>query len=434
MVESIGNMVGFIGGSLWSIFLPSIIILGLYVLINMFRNLDKISTKSSEKLSFKKAKSALSISVSSKIGTGAIIGVLAALWKISDNGVGGESIVLWVLIGMLILVPLTYSEVLFTQITNKMPREFVEFTIGKKIAIVYIVSLVILYSFGFVGFQFTGIQTVAIILSDRVFNQSLGQGQLLLYIIIPMIIITAIIIITKNHELFIDVLGSLISIVIVLYVVMFGIFLVKTSDFIPQYFADVLKDFTNYKSVGIGLPIGLILGFQRIIQISETVLGTSALASSDRENDPRQEAFLQVIATVITLFVAVVITSYIFAYGRTHISGVVLTGNGFDRILGYIETVSHITGNYGLFVILIFFLFSGYCTVLGSFHFLNKTMKLGDNGKIIFYLILISISGLLSVSNFGFIFDVVDLLMFVVGFIIMLSLFLFTLRGYKKKK
>ena len=187
----------------------------------------------------------------------------------------------------------------------------------------------------------------------------------------------------------------------------------------------MFKDFTDLRTVGIGLPIGLILGFQRIIQISETGLGTSALASSDRKNKPREEALLQVIATLITLFVAVVITSYIFAYGRSHIEGVSLTGNGFNRIVGYIDTVFSITGNYGLVVVLVFFLFSGYCTVLGSFHFLNRTIRSSDNSKIVFYLILISISGLLSVSNFSFIFDVVDLLMFVVGSTVILGLYRF---------
>ncbi len=58
-------------------------------------------------------KNALSISLSSKIGTGAVIGVLAAMWKTSQNGIGGEAVVLWVIIGMILLIPLTYSEVFF---------------------------------------------------------------------------------------------------------------------------------------------------------------------------------------------------------------------------------------------------------------------------------------------------------------------------------
>ncbi|WP_223111604.1 alanine:cation symporter family protein [Thiospirochaeta perfilievii] len=347
----------------------------------MVKNLEDISKKDNGKLTFKKAKSALSISVSSKIGTGAIIGVLAALWKTSDNGVGGEAIVLWVLIGMIILVPLTYAEVLFSQVTKKLPRLFVEFNLGSKSSLIYIISLVILYSFGFVGFQFTGIQTVGIILSDKLLGYTLSSTQMLFFIVVPMIVVTAIIILTKSHLLFINVLGSLISIVIIFYLIMFIIFLYKTRSFIPEYISDMFNDFLDFRTMGIGLPIGLVLGFQRIIQISETALGTSALASSDRENSPRKEAFLQVVATLITLFVAVGITSYVFAYGRANIAGVELSGNGFNRIVGYIKSVETITGSYGLFVILIFFLFSGYCTVLGSFHFLNTSMKISDNKK-----------------------------------------------------
>jgi len=418
--------VNLVAGTLWNVFLPLIIILGVYVIFTMIKNLNMISRKDSSKWSLKKMKSALSISVSSKIGTGAVIGVLAALWKSSDNGIGGEAVVLWVLIGMLILVPLTYAEVIFTQITKKMPREFVEFTINKKIGLIYILALITLYSFGFVGFQFTGIQSVVIILSEKVLGHIFLPNQMLLYIIIPMIVITAIIIITKSHELFIDVLGILISIVIVLYIIMFGIFLFKTGSFIPVYFEKIISDFLSFRSAGIGLPIGLILGFQRIIQISETVLGTSALATSDVKNSPRREAYLQVLATVFTLFVAVVITSYIYSYGRYNIAEVELSGNGFSRIIGYIETVYAITGNYGLIVILTFFIFSGYCTVLGSFHFLNTTMRISDNKKIVFYLSLITLSGVISISHFNIIFDVVDLLMFVVGLIMIFAMFNFT--------
>src|SRR3712207_110700 len=117
-----------------------------------------------------KMKSPLSISLSSKIGTGAIIGVLAAMWKTSNNGVGGESIVLWVFIGMFLLVPLTYSEVLFSQVTRMNPRKFIDKYVGKKAGAIYAICLVILYSFGFVGFQMTGIQSVINIFSKQNFN------------------------------------------------------------------------------------------------------------------------------------------------------------------------------------------------------------------------------------------------------------------------
>ena len=45
-----------------------------------------------------------------------------------------------------------------------------------------------------------------------------------------------------------------------------------------------IDDVVHFQSAVIGLLICLIIVFHRIIQISETSLGTSALSSSDRKN------------------------------------------------------------------------------------------------------------------------------------------------------
>ncbi len=421
----INSIIGSSGTLLWNLFLVVSFSLGSYIIYSMLKERKLFIKNDDTAWSFKKISDALSISISSKIGTGAVIGVLAALWKTSDAGLGGEAIVAWVIIGMALLLPLTYAEVLFTQILRKMPREFISFTLNKKMATIYSLALITLYSFGFVGFQFTGIHSVVSILSEKTFQHTMQPHELLIYIILPMVIITALIIITKNHHLFTSILGSLISIVVVLYLIMFVIFLVKTSSFIPTYFNRVMVDFLDFRTAALGIPTGLILAAQRIMQISETLLGTSALSASDCKTSPHKEAITQVLATLFTLFIAVAITSYIYSYGRYNIQGVTLTGNGLERIKGYIETIQHITGHFGLIVVLLFFTISGYCTVLGSFHFLNKSVYLSKNGKIILYLLFISISGILSISHFNVIFDIVDLLMFVVGLILITSLFQF---------
>ncbi len=91
--------------------MPFIIIAALYVNYKRKKFFNVISKKDSSKIEFNKVRNALSISLSSKIGTGAVIGVLAAMLKTSQNGIGGEAVVLWVIIGMILLIPLTYSEV-----------------------------------------------------------------------------------------------------------------------------------------------------------------------------------------------------------------------------------------------------------------------------------------------------------------------------------
>jgi len=429
IIEIIGQVISSVSGYLWNVFLPLLIISGAFITYRTIKLLNTISENDKTKWKFSKIKNALTISLSSKVGTGAIIGVLAAMWKASNNGVGGESIVLWVAIGMLILVPLTYSEVLFSQITKKTPRDFIEFNINRKAGAVYTIGLVILYSFGFVGFQLTGIQSVVKIFFKQSFNYELTHNTLLMYIIVPIVLGVSIIVITKSHKLFINVLGSMISFVILFYTIFFIVFLFSTIEFVPQYISLIWRDFITFKSASIGIPIGLIIGFQRIIQISETGLGTSALASSDRENSPRREALLQSISTIISIFIAVVITSYVFTYGRYNLDNIVLSGNGVERISGYLTSVFSVTGYLGLGVIVVFFVLSGMTTVLGSFHFLNVTMNISENKKIIFYISLITLSGILSISNFDVIFDAADLLMFIVGSLNIMAIFIFVIKN-----
>jgi hypothetical protein len=182
-----------------------------------------------------------------------------------------------------------------------------------------------------------------------------------------------------------------------------------------SYLQIIYHDFIQFRSVGIGLPAGLIFGFQRIIQISETSLGTAALSSSDRLNSPRREAAVQSLATVISIFIAVVITSYVFSYGTHHFAEVQLVGDGFARIKGFILTAYNVTGAVGAAVVLTFFVISGFTTILGSFHYVNTSLNLNINARIAVYLALITASGCLSVANFGVIFDASNLLMFVVG-------------------
>ncbi len=223
--------------------MPFIIIAALYVNYKRKKFFNVISKKDSSKIEFNKVKNSLSISLSSKIGTGAVIGVLAAMWKTSQNGIGGEAVVLWVIIGMILLIPLTYSEVFFTQVINKTPRNFIERYINKKVAAIYAVSLVILYSFGFTGFQMTGVQSVVKIFAKQNFNYNFTTKGRLIFIVIPIIVIVSSIVLTKSYKLFINVLGSLVSLLIILYAGFFLVFLFITRSFIPEYLSIIWRDF-----------------------------------------------------------------------------------------------------------------------------------------------------------------------------------------------
>lgn len=418
----IAYWVNYISDALWTVFLPLLIILGLYINVRMLSVRDSLAQKDNSPWQFRKINNALSISLASKTGTGAIIGVLAAMWLGSSNGSGGEGIVLWIAIGMLLMVPITYSEVLFTQVTKLNPRQFIAKYLNQKAATVYALGLVGLYAFGFVGFQFSGVQTVVRLFSVQFFDYQFTVNTALLGIVMPTVVAVSLVIITKSHKLFVNALSSMIFSVIIAYVLFFFAFVSSTIDFVASYLQLIYHDFTQFRSLGIGLPLGLIFGFQRIIQISETSLGTAALSSSERLSSPRREAMVQSLATVISIFIAVVITSYIFSFGALHFADVQLAEDGFERIKGFILTAYYVLGAPGAAVVLAFFIISGFTTILGSFHYVNTSLDLSLNARIVIYLTLITASGCLSVSNFGVIFDASNLLMFVVGAINLIAI------------
>ncbi|WP_369434519.1 sodium:alanine symporter family protein [Psychromonas sp. MME1] len=376
---------------------------------------DYISPVDDSKWNLVTIKEALSISLASKMGTGAIIGVLAAMWLSSDTGVGGEGVVLWIFIGMFVMLPITYSEVLFTQVSKLTPRYFIKKQLNNRFAQIYAIGLVTLYAFGFVGFQFTGVQTVVRLFSEQHLAYTFTETSALIGIVLPILLGVTIVILTKSHAIFINTLSSMIFSLVIAYLLFFIIFLINTPDYWLEYGQRIVTDFLQFRSAGVGLPLGLIIGFQRIIQVGETSLGTSSLSSSARLNSPRREAEVQTFATIICIFVAVIVSSYVFSYGHYHIADVALSESGFDRIKGFILTVYSVTGYFGLSIVLAFFIISGFTTILGSFHYINTTLKLTLNKRIAIYLLLISVSGCLSVANFDVIFDATNLLMFIVG-------------------
>lgn len=126
--------INYLSDIFWNIYLPLLIILGLFINLRMMMIRSTISAKDNSKWNLATIKAALSISLASKMGTGAIIGVLTAMWLSSDAGRGGESIVLWVFIGMFIMLPITYSEVLFTQVTKLTPRFFIQQQLNARFA------------------------------------------------------------------------------------------------------------------------------------------------------------------------------------------------------------------------------------------------------------------------------------------------------------
>ena len=430
-LESAEEIVGRLSGAIWPVFLPFMLILGIYISVKVIFVINRRTTRRAS-LDPKNIIGPASISLGAMIGTGAIVGVLGSLSNLAGQGqVRFESIVFWAVVGAIIMVPVSYAETVSSKVMHRVPVEYISFLLNPIAGIVFAVAFAALYIFGFGGFQFSGIDAVVTIVADRYAGTSFSQMQRYLFIVIPVLIIVAIIVLSKKHSLFMRAMTYMIGIAVAAYVLFFCVFIVRTSDYLPLFFSRMMEGVRNPTSAMLGIPLGFILAVQRVLQTSETGLGAMAMAAVESDSDPREAGLIALIPTILTVFIAIFVTTYIASYGVD--SGIITyPANAIDRLAGYINTASDVTGYLGLIVLCLFTVLSALTTLLGSYFFLNQLFHNKENINITIYLVIILLAGTLAVFGFNIVFDAVDLLLFLVAGINMIALTVYVTKTWKR--
>lgn len=430
-LEILELVIGSISNSVWPFFLPFMLVVGAYTALNAVFKVQKLTTYPA-KLNFKNVIGPASISLGAMIGTGAIIGVMGSLSKLVGSGqLYLEAMAIWGLLGACIMVPVSYSEVLCSKIMKKTPKQYIAMVLSPKLAVVYIFAFAALYIFGFGGFQFSGIDAVITIITEKYISISLTQVQRFLFIIIPLIVFCAAIVLSKKHHVFINAMSYMIGFAVASYFIFFFTFVIKTSSYIPTFVANMLEGMSHPIPAMIGMPTGFILGMQRVLQTAETGLGSLAMAGDEADSQPREAGTIALIPSITTVCVSIVVTSYICSYGVTN-GFITLPADGLARLSGYFATAMSVTGNFGLIVLSLFTLLSALTTLLGSYFFLTQLFNNSENKNIVIYLAIITTAGTLAIFGFNIIFDAVDLLLFVVAGINLLALAKFVTKDYKE--
>lgn len=363
------------------------------------------------------------ISIGSKVGTGNIIGIMASLAALVSHNEILEVLPFWTAVGALIFLPLTYTEVFIACRKNATPTEYVTEAFTKSIAVIFAITLFILYAFGFAGYQFLGIQTSFVLVAENIFHITLNKINILLFVALPIIIFVILIIKTNRDIIFVNALTKMVMVMIVLYALLFIAFVVITGNHIGTFLNNFVQSINNTFAIVVGVPFGFVMALQRIIQASEAGLSTSCMCSYNSPSSPRESARLQVFATAATLIIAIGFTSYIVSYGNSQGMFNLVNMSGAQRILAFYKTIDFVTGKLGVFIMLLFFLLSGSSTVLGTYHFgLTLFKNMSRKNIQLFYLILISSASVFAIFNFDFLFDLADLSMLIVVFINILAL------------
>ena len=419
---------------IWAPFLPFMLIVGAYVSIKTLFVVQPNLTKPA-KLKFKNVIGPASISLGAMIGTGAIIGVLGAISKLYSAGQNNiEAIAIWALIGACIMVPVSYSETLNSKIMGKGPKEYISDLINPKLGFLYGICLVALTVFGFGGFQFSGIDAVSTIIASKFMGIDLSSIQRYLFIVIPVIAIVALIVLSKKDDVFMNAMTYMIGSAVIGYFIFFTTFAIKTSHYIPVYFEGMIEGMLNPVNAMAGIPLGFILGMQKVLQTAETGLGCLAMSAQQSDSEPREAGMISLIPTVMTIFVSIVVTSYIASYG-IEIGLITYPQDAIGRLLGYFETASNVTGIFGIVVLSLFTLLSAMTTILGSYYYLSKLFKENHiNKNIGIYLVLVVFAGTLAIFGANVVFEAVDLLLFVLCGLNLIALAIFATKTSKEIK
>lgn len=431
MLETLEGVIGAISGFIWPIFLPFMLIAGAYMSLRMIFKVQRATTEKA-KVKLKNVIGPASISLGAMIGTGAIIGVLGSLSNLVGQGqVHLEAMAIWAVIGAVVMIPVSYAETLGSKIMKKTPKEYISMLLSPKFAFIYTLGFATLYIFGFGGFQFSGIDSVVTIITNKYSSMELTKIQRYMFIVIPVLLIIAVIVLSKKHSIFINSMTYMIGTAVVAYFAFFIMFVVKTSEYIPTYINGMAEGMKNPVNAMLGVPLGFILGMQRVLQTAETGLGALAMAAEESDSEPREAAVISLLPTIITIFVSILVTSYIASYGLS--KGIIkYPADSVDRLAGYFETATYITGNFGLIVLSLFTVLSALTTLLGSYFFLNQLFQNKENTNIAIYLVIMITAGTLAVFGFNIIFDAVDLLLFVVGGINVTALAVFVTKKWKE--
>ncbi len=424
------GIVGGISELVWPLFLPLMLLAGIFLIL---RTLIVVKPRTTEscRLLFANVVGPSVISLGAMIGTGAIIGVLGSLSKLSGKGQPHiEALAIWALIGSAIMIPVSYCETLCAKVMQKTPKAYIGELLSPGLAKIYAVSFCVLHIFGFGGFQFSGIDSVVTIITGEYLHRTLAPAQRFFLIVVPLILVVAVIVLTRRHQLFVRAMTCMITIAVGAYCVFFLLFIIKTASHIPVFLHGMWQGLGDPVNAMLGVPLGLILGMQRVLQSSETGLGTLAMSARESDSKPREAAAIALLPTSITILVSILVTSYIVSYGMNQ--GLILLPCGsIERLRRYFLTASAVTGRFGWIVLCLFTLLSGLSVLLSSYYFLKVLFGDSENRNIAVYLAAIVTAGALAVFGFNIVFDVVDLLLFVVCCIHMAALGVFVWDKWK---
>lgn len=334
-----------------------------FIQLNIQEIIKGIKSKSNNDI---KPLSSLCISLAAKIGVGSLSGIALAIYY------GGIGTIFWiVIIGLLISIN-TYIECILgikyrIKIKNRYiggPSYYIKKCLNNKyLSIIYSILIIISYSILFLSVQANTIASVG-----TYFKINTNYIMILLLLITIFIILKGIKSITKINSV-------LVPIMLIFYFIL-GIFVfINNYHIIPSIIINAFKESLNLKSI---IPVFLI-GMQRGIFITESSLGTSAIAASTCDNNPESQAMLEVFGIHITIFL-VCLTTFLIIVTSNYNTEIYNNINGIEIVL---YAFKYHFGQFGSILLAIITIMFALSTIISSYLFGESNLFIFSDKKIL---------------------------------------------------
>lgn len=304
----------------------------------------------------------LSLSLSAKIGVGAISGIALAIY------IGGAGTIFWMWLCTLICVVNTYAEsilgIKYQEKHNNTLMGGPSFYIKKglknnKLALLYSILIILSYTGLFLTIQSNTI------VKSIVYEFNINYLYPLLFLTI-----ISVIVIFMGNKLIAKLSSILVPIMGIIYILVSSYVIIKNINILPNIITNIFKLSFNFRSISSSLFV-IIIGIQRGIFASESGLGTSAISSSSTKNDPSKQGLCEVFGVYFTVFIICSMTALLILLSDytnvnfNDINGIELTMYAFKYHLG----------NFGSYLLTIITILFAYSTIISGYFFGEINLK-----------------------------------------------------------
>ena len=315
-----------------------------------------------------KDKTALFLSLGTKIGVGSIIGTTASII------IGGPSGVIWMFIFSILTSSLIYAE---SYLGIKYREKTKDEHIGgsyyilknglnkKRLAIISLLLLLIIYSF---LFQMVQSNTIA-----HSIELTMNINKNIIFVIF---IIILSITLSLNIKELLNTMNKIVPFMCILFIIIALLAITKNIKILLPSLKLLFSNITSLKS----FFAGAIIGIKRSVFMNETLIGTTSLSASIDKNDKKTAINIQVLGTyiitfIIGLLITLMISIYLYKYD--------ITNNYLELI---INVFNSLIGNIGVYILIIIFILFGTTTILSGYYIGKSNIEHLTNKKLILHI------------------------------------------------